>query len=245
MAEAKLKSLIWGYLNLKKKFENSVLNSSSKLSDVIRHEIKGSNLRSDIRRGSHRQLRRAFGILDHVVSLLEENNVMVVGYVHVKCDNKGPRSGVYPDAVARLAHEFEAQLAAASTSGVMILDARTKSKNVPSVHTITTRKFKAGGDCLAHLVESPVFGHSDSHVGVQIADLLVSALIFPMACSAYCGDVVNNVHPHKNYDQIRARYGARIRALEHRYQDACGERRGGIVVFDTRNRRKSVELYGA
>lgn len=76
------------------------------------------------------------------------------------------------------------------TTGLMILDSRTKVKNVGSVHGIITRKFKSGGDNLANLIESPVFGHSDSHIGLQLADIVASAGIFPMACAAYCDDLV-------------------------------------------------------
>jgi hypothetical protein len=98
-----------------------------------------------------------------------------------------PSRWVYASAVGALAARFETQLAAADTQGCMILDARTKTKNTPSVHRITTSRFKSGGDRLPHLIESPTFGHSDAHVVLQIADLVASAVLFPMACAAYCG----------------------------------------------------------
>jgi hypothetical protein len=243
VAEANLKDLIWDYLAVKKKYDRHVLSMESQLSDVIRHEIKGSNLRADFRSGRRRSARRAYGILDSVVSLLEKYHVTLVGYIHVKRDGKGPRSGVYPDAIARIAEQFEAQLRAANTTGLMVLDARTKVKNVPSVLTIATRKFKSGGDALTHLAESPVFGHSDTHVVLQIGDIVASALLFPMACAAYCGDVQGNAHPHPAYGSISQRYGERLRKLEHRYVDDGGARRGGVIVFDTRNCRPSLDLY--
>jgi hypothetical protein len=243
VAEASRKNLIWDYISLKKKYARHALTARSKLSELIAHEIKGSDLRADLRKGGRNQVRRAIGILDDVVDLLERHHATLVGYVHVKCDGKGPHKGVYPDAIARIAEQFEAQLRAADTTGVMILDARTKVKNVPSVQTITTRQFKTGGDTLPHLSESPVFGHSDTHVLLQVADLIASSLLFPMACSAYCDGLKGNVHHDSNYDQLRTRYGERLRRLEHRYVDDQGARRGGVIVFDTRNWRKSVELF--
>lgn len=245
VAEASRRSLIWDYLNIKKKYESTALTPASKLSEVIAHEIKGSNLRADLRSGRRRSSRRAIGILDSVVKALEDNHATLVGYVHVKRDGQGPRKSVYPDAIARIAEQFEAQLRAADTTGMMVLDARTKVKNVPSVQTITTRQFRTGGDTLPHLSESPVFGHSDTHVALQISDLVASALLFPMACSAYCDGVVGNAHPHPSYDQLRHRFGERLRRMEHRYVDDGGERRGGVIVFDSRNKRRSLDLFTA
>lgn len=39
----------------------------------------------------------------------------------------------------------------------------------------------------------PLFAHSDNHVGLQVADLLASTLVFPMAAAAY-GAPEGNVH---------------------------------------------------
>ena len=38
-----------------------------------------------------------------------------------------------------------------------------------------------------------MFGHSDAHVALQIADIVASALLFPMACAAYCYELGKNV----------------------------------------------------
>ncbi|MEU2013857.1 hypothetical protein, partial [Nocardia sp. NPDC019302] len=92
------------------------------------------------------------------------SNAKVVGEVHVKGEEP-LRRWVYAEIVARIAAQFEAQLRASENHGAMILDARTKVKNVPSVHRMTTERFRAGGNPYPHLVESPVFGHSDAHVG--------------------------------------------------------------------------------
>ncbi|MEV2265794.1 DUF3800 domain-containing protein [Nonomuraea africana] len=49
-----------------------------------------------------------------------------------------------------------------------------------------TQKWRTGGDPFAPLSEVPLFAASDNHAGLQIADLLASTLVFPMAASAYC-----------------------------------------------------------
>lgn len=236
VAEQHAKGLIWDFLQLKKDFNDSLRSADSKLSDVIAMEVKGAGIRSDLRSDSRRRRRRAVGILDKLLSLLETHQVQVIAEVHVKGQRTLGR-WVYPQAVARLAEQLEVQLRAAQSRGIMVLDARTKSKNVPSVARITTKRFRTGGDEFPHLVESPVFGHSDAHVILQIADLLVSALLFPMACAGFCLCLLDNVHPSDQYLDVRARFGERVRLLEHRYLNAQGDRVGGIRVFDHMNRQ--------
>lgn len=240
--QARLKDAMWRFLDIKKTFNRSL--QSAPLSDLIKTEIKGADLRADVRSGVHKRSRRAIGLLDRVMDLLEADNASLVGQIWVKQDSAGVPPNYYAASIGRIAVEFESLLAAGQSEGVMILDARTKSKNVPNVHGTTTQKFKTGGDPLPHLVESPVFGHSDAHVALQVADIVASALLFPLACLAYCDGLKNNVHPHPNYEKIRSRYAERLRKLEYRYSAADGSRKGGIVVRDNRGKRSSLALYG-
>jgi hypothetical protein len=183
-------------------------------------------------------------VLDRTVDLLEGVNAALTGHVWVKPIGQSLQSSRYALAIATMSGDFQSQLAAANTSGIVILDARTKTKNVPNVHAITTRKFRASGDPFPLIAESPVFGHSDSHVGLQVADLVASALLFPLACFAYCDDLQWNTHVHPAYEKVRDRYSSRLLALEHRYLASNGSRRGGIVVSDLRNHRPSLALFG-
>ncbi|GAA1875909.1 DUF3800 domain-containing protein [Williamsia serinedens] len=236
------KSLIWDFLQIKKRFNPTLAEPGVKLSDVIRFEVKGSDIRKDVRSGSRRRRRRAYGFLDDVLRLLESTSVTILAEVHVKGATPLSR-WVYSDAVAAMAAQFEAQLRAAEVPGMMILDAHTKHKNVPSVHHVTTKRFKTGGDAFPHLLEAPLFGHSDSHVVLQIADILVSALQFPMACAAYSSSLIHNIHLNDEFSSLRARYGTRLQLLEHRYLDADGRRAGGVRVIDHLNRQPSLALF--
>ncbi len=237
----RVKSLVWDFLQLKKTFNDSLKKSGVQLSDVIRFEVKDSELRKDIRSPGRRNRRRAFGLLDSVLKLLEKHQATVMAEIFVK-GQQPPSRWVYSNAVAALATRFEKQLAAADTQGCMILDARTKAKNTPSVHRITTSRFKSGGDQVPHLIESPTFGHSDAHVVLQIADLLASAILFPMACSAYCGCLIHNLHLNDEFAVVRGRYASRIRQLE-RCAGVDGKRFGGVRVIDALNRMPKRHLY--
>ncbi|MCL2780069.1 MAG: DUF3800 domain-containing protein [Actinomycetia bacterium] len=62
---------------------------------------------------------------------------------------------------------------------------------------MTTRRYRHGGGrggLYPQLVESPVFGHSDTHVLLQIADVLASALIYSCACAAYLPPTPGDPH---------------------------------------------------
>ncbi len=79
----------------------------------------------------------------------------------------------------------------------MVIDSSAPKLNSAMAHSIFTQKFKATGDSYGRMLEMPTFGHSENHVGLQLADLLASGLLFPMASHCYCTGHVQNVHVHK------------------------------------------------
>ena len=242
--EQAVRGLTWDFLRLKKEFNPSL--ASVRLDELIRTEVKGSKLRKDLRkdRGSRNNRRRAFQLIDRTIGLLEQHRCQLVGKITIKpVDVTSRDTPIYSTAIAEMAASFEAQLAAARTRGLMVLDARTKVKNSPSVHGITTRRLRKGGDQFPHLVESPVFGHSDTHVPLQVADIVASAVLFPIACSQYCSDLEWNVHPHQRYEEVRERFGERLQRLEYRYTNADGQRRGGFQVIDAIEQRPTHLLF--
>lgn len=237
-----LKNLVWRFLQLKKRYNPSLAKDGVQLSELIRFEVKGSDLRKDVRSATRRNRRRAIGFLDAVLKLLEEEHASILGEVFIKGE-KPLSTWVYPQAVAAIANRFQHQLETADTQGMIIMDARTKVKNTPSVHRLTTARFKSGGDPISRLIESPTFGHSDAHVVLQIADVLASALIFPMACVGYCNGLIHNIHLNDTYASVRARYGSKLRALEYRYTAADGRRITGVRVSDRLNFQPARALY--
>jgi len=90
----------------------------------------------------------------------------------------------------------------------------------------------------------PTFGHSENHAGLQLVDLIASAVVFPSASFTYCTDHVSNVHVQPRFEQIRSMFGPRLRSLQFRYQDDGGKWRGGIVVHDAIGERNGSLLFG-
>ena len=83
VAEASVKDLAWGLLKIKQRYLPRQVGNQQ-LSTLITTEIKGSNLRADIRSGSHRRTSWAFGVLDRTVHLLEVNRCTLISRVWVK-----------------------------------------------------------------------------------------------------------------------------------------------------------------
>jgi hypothetical protein len=89
----------------------------------------------------------------------------------------------------------------------------------------------------------PTFGNSDNHAGIQVADILCSALLFPIAALSYCLGHVHNLHVHPEYARLKQRYGPRLLQRQFRYQDGTGRWQGGITVSDGIAHRNSVLMF--
>jgi uncharacterized protein DUF3800 len=200
----------------------------------------------DLRRnvlGHHNPRRHAFGFLDNLMDLLEANGVSIAARIYVKQLGHTLRSkAIYTAAVQRLYDVYDHYLTTQEDYGSCLLDSRTKGLNVPVAHSIFTQKFKTAPK-YPRIIELPGFVHSDNHVGIQIADILCSALLASIAGQTYCAGYVQNIHADPGYALIKQRYGTRLRALQYRYPDATGKWRGGITVSDGIAQRSSAIMF--
>lgn len=239
----RLDSLTNDFLLLKKQFFPGLGYRSASHLDAVLPEIKGADLRRTILRGNRNSRRQVFGFLDHVFELLEANDALIVARVWIKPLGHAFRStSVYTASVQRLYEVYDHYLTTAQDYGLCLLDSRTKGLNVPVAHSIFTQKFKTAPK-YPRIVELPGFVHSDNHVGIQIADLLCSAILAPIAGATYCAGHVHNVHADPGYLQIKVRYGQRLKALQYRYPDATGRWRGGVTVSDGIAGRNSAMMF--
>ncbi|MBC3986629.1 DUF3800 domain-containing protein [Streptomyces sp. AC536] len=241
--EELLTALASDFIELKKRFRPE-LRTRPTLRDVVHHEVKGETLRKSFRRTGRKQRRAAHGFLDHLLNLLEQHHCTVLARVWVKQNSVVyDEEDLYASSIAVLCKSFENYLAERAASGIVVLDSRNPSDNAGSVHGITARKFSKDGDELPHLPESPVFGHSNTHLGLQIADLLVSAILAPSAAATYAADLVGNVHCDPRFAEVRERHCPRLGKLQYRYQDGQGKWTGGIVVSDARGQQSARRLF--
>ena len=227
------------FLSLKRRFYPHAV--SPRL-DAVLAEIKGSNLRKSVRSSSHRKRTHAIGVLDGVLRLVERYGVRLVGRVWVKHSSSPLQpNSTYTYAVQDIARHFNHFLAARGTRGLVICDSRDRRQDVRVAHSVFTQKHRKKGDALPHLVESTVFGRSENFVGLQLADIVASAMLFPIAARVYCASRAG-LHTHQNFDLLRARYSKRLRALQHLYRDLGGRWLGGVVVSDKLGRQPSRRM---
>lgn len=244
--QSSIKPLTRDFLSIKQKFNPKALPATARRMDWVRQEIKGNDLRREVSDGSHRQRRFAIGFLDNVLRLLEQYGVRIVARVWIKeIGVPVNQVSIYSHSVQYICEHFENCLGHHNEFGYAILDSRRPHENINVSHSIFTQKHKATGDAYPHLVEAPAFGHSDNHAGLQLADAMCSALLWPMAMHAYCEGCITNLHVRSGYWRLAERYGERIKRLQHRYQDGNGRYRGGINVSDRIGKQPGAKVFRA
>lgn len=210
-------------------------------------EIKGSEVRKTIRKSTRRnETRHAIGFLDKVVGLLESHNAKIIARILVKrVGRKVNENSVYTSYVQALSTCFHRYLEDNNSTGIMIADARFPHQDQAVAHSIFTQKFKRTGDDHSRILEMPTFGRSVNHAGIQIADIIASGILFPMAVHAYSTGHINSIHVSPRFELIRERFGERIKALQFRYEDreVAGRMRGGVTVSDEIGHRSSSFIF--
>ena len=232
------------WLNLKQSLFPSLAPIQTTHMGWILPEIKGSEVRRDACSGSRNVRRHSFRVLEKTLEILEGVNARLAGRVWVKGIGQ-PLNGVsvYTFSVQSIYTTFQRYLAEQNDFGVVILDGRLKHLNTPVAHSVFTQKFKGTGDAFDRVLELPAFSHSDNHAGLQVADMICSGILTPMAVNTYCEGVLQNVHVRPLYSDIKSKFAGRIRSLQHRYQEANGRWRGGFVVSDELTARPGRELF--
>ncbi len=240
----RLSSLVQEFLQIKRSFYPGLIPPASRFLDAVLPEIKGPDIRRDIARATHNNARHATNSLSAIVDLCIRSDIRLISKVFVKgIGRSNNQTAIYTTACQSLFQGFDHYLTTVDDVGVCIADSRTKGLNVSVSHSIFTQMFSSRRAHYPRIMELPTFGHSDNHVGVQLCDLLSSALIVPVAVHTYCLSHIVNVHVQPGYSKIRARFTPRLQQLLYRYQDAQGVWRGGITVSDGIQHRPSSEMF--
>jgi Protein of unknown function (DUF3800) len=236
-------SLTREFLQVKRRFFGGKAPGAGHHLDHVLTEVKGKDIRGFLR-GSSRKRHHAIAYLDRIVSMLEHHGCLLAGRVWIKAPGVAlnPRNSytLAIQDIARTAHDFLAQQ---DELGMMLCDARMQNQNIEVSHSIFTQKHRLAGDPLTRFVEAPAFGHSVNHVGLQLADLVASALVFPMAARAYCATSQAGPHVDPHFERVRKRFAVRIRNLQHRYRDAAGAWQGGLEVRDALAHQSGSVLF--
>lgn len=236
-----LSSLTNDLLALKQRFyPNRVLPRL----DYLLQEIKGSELRADIRKSNIRRRKHSLTVLDQTVSIITRHDARLVGRIWVKAPGVALEpSATYTFSIQDVARHFNHFLEANNSEGLILGDSRNHQQDIRVAHSVFTLKHKTTGDELPRILESVVFGKSDNHAGLQLADIVASGLLFPMAARAYCAGHASRHHASPRFDALRERYTAPLKQLLYTYKTDNGKTRGGLTVSDKLNKKPSSLLF--
>lgn len=232
------------FIGLKRQFYPNLFRNEKHALNVLLKEIKGSDLRSDIRRHppTHSIVEHHFRFIDGVLKICKTHNIKLVARVWVKQYGVALEDrSIYTITAQNIAKRFQHFLIDQESRGMIIADFRDPARNRYVAHSIFTQKHKLGkgGDAYPSIEEAAVFGISDNHACLQIADLICSTILYPIAGRTVCVGHFKNVHTHANYDAIVQRYSRRISAMQYHCAEN-GQRRWGITVDDPHARRTSI-----
>lgn len=190
--------------------------------------------------------RQATGFVDKIVRLLEAHEVRLLARIWVKPLGE-PFVGrsVYTSSIQALYTYFDHFLQDRSDFGFCIADSRDHLKNVNVAHSIFTQKFRLTTSTYNRILELPTFSLSENHAGLQLCDIVCSALLYPIACQAYCSGLIANVHVQPGAAALRQRHGEKLKDLQYRYQEATGRWVGGVVVSDALRKQTSANMFAA
>lgn len=175
----------------------------------MENEVKGSALlRRLLGQGGAKQRRQALAFLRDVFAALERLDARLVGRWSVKTPGKEfDADAAYASCLTAIVGNFEHFLAVREARGMVWCDLRRRPAKhcekcgesvivgktgeqliVPASRAVFERKFGGTTDDWPRLLECPAFADSVNHAGIQIADILCSALIGPIAAAYYRPD---------------------------------------------------------
>lgn len=241
----RLQSLTRGWIQLKQSYFPNRIPAGSSIHDWMVAEIKGSDIRKMARGSSRNERRFAHQFIAGSLDLLERHNASVTARVFVKpIPGEFDGTAVYTSSVQSVSRAFQALLQQRGDVGIVIADSRNKGKNTNVSHSIFTQRYSAAGDPYDKIIEMPTFGHSDNHAGLQLADILCSALLFPIAvqrCAA--GSLTNQTHCSEFYEKLVEKFGERLQHLQFRLREPTGYWVGGITLTDPVTNQASTALF--
>lgn len=249
---SKLSSITYDFLELKARYFPTHCSDIESYRDSTKHldrmlvEIKGNEIRkAALGLGNLNQTRHAIGFLDRIIELLKQYDVRIVARISIKGIGE-PFKGksIYTKSVQSICTYFEHYLACNNGEGICIADSRDYRKNVNVSHSVFTKKFSMKQSTYQRILEPLLFGHSHNHAGLQLCDLICSALLFPIACQTYCSESIDNAHVKPGAEKLRQRYMPLIKNMQYRYYDEAQQKSvGGVVVADYMTKRSGALLF--
>ena len=220
------------WLKLKRKYFPAKSDPDWPLNDIL-WEIKGADLRKALRSKSRNKKRHTIRFLDQALSLLSQNGAKLVTRVYVKgIDEPFDGKAVYTTSIQKICEAFNSFLVEKNDKGIVLADSRWQNQDAIVSHSVFTQKFGVGKDIYPRIFELPMFGHSQNHAGIQLADLVVSSLLFPLATYSYCLGEYKSIHISGKYKILKDRFASWLQQAQYRYKGKDKRWRGGVTIID-------------
>lgn len=215
-----IKDFTKDFITCKRTFFPGKFNAIKHDLDALQIEIKGSDIRTEIRKNQQTSkiVQHHFKFLDAIFALLKKYEIKIVARIWVKGFGVPLKDkSVYTLTTQELCRRFQEHLTQLGCVGSIIADFRDPHRNSYVSHSIFTKKYKQNGDAYPSIFELPSFGISNNHACLQVADILCSTIISPMAGLKFCSKI-SNAHTHANYKWIATRYSRRLKALQFNFK---------------------------
>lgn len=234
-----LPALTADFIHLKKLFFPKEF-ANAKNFDAMLIEIKGSDHITKVLRKNHAKspvAKRSLLFLDGVLDLCLRHQVRLVGRAWIKeIAQPTVDKSVYTVSAQNIAERFHEFLEQQGSHGVIIADFRDHMRNRYVAHSVFTQMHKKSGSAYPRVQETVVFGISDNHAGLQIADLITSAALLPLLSRTFLMGRFRNAHTHPSMHIIAQRVERKIKSLEFSYKHPQGMCRG-LTVSDPRDKK--------
>jgi uncharacterized protein DUF3800 len=239
------------FIQIKRNFYPKRLGNLTHDLEGLRVEIKGNDLRTEIRKHivakQTKNLRYRFRYVHALLDLMQRHQARYVASVWIKqIGTPVKHNAIYTTSVQYICRDFHRLLESRNDSGFVIADFRDPMQNNVVSHAVGTQKLKAAGDALPRILEAPTFAISHNHAALQLTDLLCSTLLYPIAANSYCSGFVKNTHVRPEDSHFKAEFGSRLMRLQFRYWKFIGirpRRSGGAFVIDALGHRGSQLLF--
>jgi hypothetical protein len=241
----RLINLTFDFLKIKSRFFPNRFAPPMFPLDRIKEEIKGNDLRKYLRGDNRRNYQLSIGFIDSCVSLLRANDVRLLGRGLIKAPGRiNSDEAFYGRSMMHIYQHFNAFLEEKREWGFVIADGRRPAQNQKTTHVIFTQIHKVSGSAYPRIVEIPAYGQSNNFAMLQMADIICSAVVFPMLIDV-SGDYLigsGNKHISAKYSSVRDRYKTDIKEMQYRYLNMRGTWIGGLLVTDGTGRKRSASL---
>ncbi len=179
-------------------------------------EIKGAELRQAIRAPGTLAAQKAHQFLSNLMNMLIVHDAKLFGQILIKSPGKEFNGNhIYSAAMQEIAHSFHHQLEQYDDCGGMVADFRNPKVNTLVSQDIAAKMLKNNSNSFPRFYEPPTFGMSNNHVGIQIADILVSTLLFPLALCEHGHEIPYGKHRVAEDSLLMKTYKKRLMTLSN------------------------------